>query len=70
MVPNCHHHHLRYNNINRCNAQLSSCSASNAQLIGLAQKDLPIVVLVTMALIATRDFHRVSSTWIGETVNS
>ena len=60
MVPNCHHYHLRYN-LNRCIAQLSSCSDSNVQQTGLAQKDLTVVVLITMALIATRDFHRVSS---------
>ena len=58
MVPNCHHYHLRYN-LNRCTAQLSSCSDSNVQQTGLAQKDLPVVVLITMALIATQDFHRV-----------
>ena len=69
MVPNCHHYHLRYN-LNRCIAQLSSCSDSNVQQTGLAQKDLPVVVLITMALIATRDFHRVSSKRIGEIVNS
>ena len=60
MVPNCHHYYLRYN-LNRCIAQLCSCSGSNVQQTGLAQKDLPVVVSIAMALIATRDFHRVSS---------
>ena len=60
MVPNCHHYHFRYN-LYQCIAQLSSCSDSNVQQTGLAQKDLPVVVLITMALISTRDFHRVSS---------
>ena len=55
-VPNCHHYH----NLNRCIAQLSSCSDSDIQQTGLAQKDLPLVVLITVALIAMRDFHRVS----------
>ena len=57
MVPNCHHYHLRYN-LNQCIAQLSSCSDSNVQQTGLAQKDIPVVVSITMALIATQDFHR------------
>ena len=60
MVSNCHHYHLRYS-LNLRIAQLSSCSDSNVQQIGLAQKDSPVVVLITMALIATQDFHRVSS---------
>ena len=60
MVPYCHHYHLRYN-LNRCIAQLGSCNNSNVQQTGLAKKDLPVVVLFTMALIATRYFHRVSS---------
>ena len=60
MVPNCHHYYLRYN-LNRCIAQLCSCSGSNVQQTGLAQKDLPVVVSIAMALIAMRDFHRVSS---------
>ena len=60
MVPNCHHYHLKYN-LNWCIAQLSGCSDSNIQQAGLARKDLPVVVLMTMALIAMRDFHRVSS---------
>ena len=59
-VPNCHHYHLEYN-LNWCIAQLSGCSDSNIQQAGLARKDLPVVVLITMALIAMRDFHRVSS---------
>ena len=66
-VPNCHHYH----NLNRCIAQLSRCSDSDVQQAGLARKDLPVVVLITMALIAIRDFHRVSSKKkIGEIVNS
>ena len=69
MVPNCHNYHFRYN-LNRFIAHLSSCSDSNVQQTGLAQKDLPVVVLITMALISTRDFHRVSSKRIGEIVNS
>ena len=52
LVPNCHNYHLWYN-LNWCIVQLSSCSDSNAQQTGLAQKDLPVVVLITMALIAT-----------------
>ena len=60
--------HLSYN-LNRCIAQLSSCSDLNIQQTGLAQKDSPVVALITMALIATRDFHRVSSKRIGEIVN-
>ena len=55
--------------LNRCVAQLSSCS-DYVQQTGLAQKDIPVVVLIAMALIATRDFHRVSSKRIGEIVNS
>ena len=62
MVPNCH--------LNQCIAQLSSFSDSNVQQTGLAQKDIPVVVLITMALIATQDFQRVSSKRIGEIVNS
>ena len=71
MVPNCHHYHLRYS-LNQCIAQLSSCSDSNVQQTGLAQKDSPVVALITMALIATWDFHRVrvSSERFGEIVNS
>ena len=69
MVPNCHHYHLRCN-LYRCIAQLSSCSDSNVQQTRLAQKDLPVVVFIIMALIATRDFNGVSSKWIGEIVNS
>ena len=65
----CHQYHLRYN-LNQCIVQLSSCSDSNVQQTGLAQKDPPVVVLITMALIATQDFHRVSSQRIGEIVNS
>ena len=57
-------------NLNQCIAQLSSCSDSNVQQTGLAQKDIPVVVLITMNLIATQDFHRVSSKTIGEIVNS
>ena len=68
MVPNCHHHHLRYN-LNRCIAQLSSCSDSNVQQTGLAQKDLPVVFLVTNGY-DCRDLHRVSSKRIGKIVNS
>ena len=66
MVPNCH----LYHNFNRCIAQLSSCSGSNVQQLRLAQKDLLVAVLITMALIAMRDIHRVSSKRIGEIVNS
>ena len=69
LVPNSHNYHLRYN-LNRCIAQLSSCSNSNFQQTGLAQKELPLVVLITMALIATQDFQSVSSKRIGEMVNS
>ena len=69
LAPNCHNYHLRYN-LNWCIAQLSSCSDSNIQQTGLAQKDIPLAVLITMALIATWDFHRVSSKRIGEIVNS
>ena len=69
MAPNCHHYHLRYNS-NQCIAQLNSCSDSNIQQTGLAQKDSPEIVSITMALIAMRDFHRVSSKRIGEIVNS
>ena len=69
LVPNCHNYHLR-NNLNRCIAQLSSCSKSNIQQTRLAQRDIPLVVLITMALIATWDFHRVSSRRIGEIINS
>ena len=69
MVPNCHHYHSRYN-LNWCIAQLSSCSDSNVQQTELSQKDLPVVVLIIMALIATRDFHKVSLKKIGEMVNS
>ena len=68
VVPICHHYHLRYN-LNRCIAQLSCCSDSDVQQIWLAQKDLLVVVLITMALIATQDFLRVSSKRIGEIVN-
>ena len=56
-MPNCHHYH----NLNRCIAQLSRCSDSDVQQTGLAQKDLPVIVLITMTVIAMRDFHRVSS---------
>ena len=69
MVPNCHHYHLRYS-LNRCIAQLSSCSSCHVQQTGPAQKDSLVVVLITMALIAMRDFQRVSSKRIGEIVNS
>ena len=69
MVSNCHHYHLR-NSLNQCIAQLSGCSDSKVQQTELAQKDSPVVVLITMALIATHDFHRVSSKMIGEIVNS
>ena len=65
MVPNCHHYHLRWN-LNRCIAQLCSCSDINIRQTGLAQKDLQVNVLITMALIAMRDFHRVLSKRIGE----
>ena len=51
--------HLSYN-LNRCIAQLSSCSDFNVQQTGLAQKDSTVVALITMALIATQDFRRVS----------
>ena len=69
MVPNCHQYHLRYN-LNQCIAQLSSCSDSNVQQTGLAQKGISVIVLITMALIATQNFYRVSSRRIGEIVNS
>ena len=46
-------------NLNQGIAQFSSCSDSNVQQTGLAQKYIPVVVLITMALIATQDFHRV-----------
>ena len=65
-VPNCHHYH----NVNRCAAQLTRCSDTDVQQTRLAQKDLPVVVLITMALIAMRDFHRASSKRIGEIINS
>ena len=65
-VPNCHHYHY----LNRYIAQLSNSGDSDVQQTGLAQKDLPVVVLFTMALIAIRDFHRVSLKKIGETINS
>ena len=58
MAPNCHHHHLRYN-LNPHIAQLSSCSDSNVQQNQACPKDLAVVGLITMALIATRDFHKV-----------
>ena len=67
--PICHNYRLRYN-LNRCIAQLSSCSDFNFQQTGFAQKGLPVVALITMALISTRSFHSVSSKSIGETVNS
>ena len=67
-VPNCHHYHLEYN-LNWCIAQLSGSSDSNIQQAGLARKDLPVVVLITMALIAMRDFHRVLSKRVGEIIN-
>ena len=69
MGPYCYHYHLRYN-LNQCIVQLSSCSESNVQQTGLAKKDSLVVVLITMALITTRDFYRVSSKMIGEIVNS
>ena len=65
-MQNCHHYH----NLNRCIAQLSSSSDSDVHQTGLAQKDLPVVVLFTMALIAMRDFHRLSLRWIGEIISS
>ena len=68
-VPNCDHYHLEYN-LNWCIAQLSGSSDSNIQQTRLAQKDLPVVVLITMALIAMRDFHRVLSKKIEEIINS
>ena len=68
MVPNCHHYRLRYN-LNRWIAQSRSCSESNVQETWLAQKDLLVVFLITMALIAKRDFCRVSSKRNGEIVN-
>ena len=68
-VPNCHHYHVRYN-LNQCIAQLSSCSDSNVHQTRLAEKDLPIVVIITLALIATQDFHRVLSKKDWEIVNS
>ena len=68
-VPNCHHYHLRYNLIT-CIAQLSSSSDSNVQQAEVAQKDLLVVFLITMALIAKQDFHRVLSKRIGEIGNS
>ena len=64
-MSNCHHYHLNYST-NQFIAQLRSCSDSSVQQTGLAQKDPPVVVLITMALIATRDFHRVSSKRTGE----
>ena len=42
-VPNCHHYH----NLNLCIAQLSSCSGSDVQQTWLAQKYLPVVVLIS-----------------------
>ena len=45
------------------------CSDSDVQQTGLAQKDLSVVVLITMALIAMRDFHRVLSKRVGEIIN-
>ena len=69
IVQNCHHYHLRYN-LNRCIAQLSSCSHSHVQQTRHAQKDLTGVVLIITALIATRDFRGVSSKRIGEIINS
>ena len=68
-MPNCHDYHLRYN-LNWCIAQLSTCSDSKVQQTGLAQKDIQVVVFITIALIATWDFHKVSSKRIGEIVNS
>ena len=38
--------------------------------LGLAQKDLSVVVLIIIALIATRDFHGFSSKRIGGIVHS
>ena len=49
---------------------IGSCIDSNVQQTGLAQKDIPVVVLYTMALIETHDFRRVSSKRTGEIVNS
>ena len=71
MVPNCHHYHFRYNLVQFI-AQLSSCSDSKVQQTRPAQKDSPVVALITMALIATWDFHRVrvSSERFGEIVSS
>ena len=69
MVPNCHQYHLTYN-LNQRIAQSSSCKDSYIQQTGLAQKEIPVVVLITMALISTQDFHRVSSKRIGELVVS
>ena len=69
LEPSCHNYCLRYN-LNRSIAQLSCCSDSNFQQTGLAQKGLPVVALIPMALIATRYFHSVSSKRIGETLNS
>ena len=66
---NCHHYHLRYS-LNQCIAQLSACSVSNVQQTELAQNHSPVVVIITMAPSATRDFHTVSSKRIGEIVNS
>ena len=61
--------YLRYN-LNRCIAQLSSCSDSNVQQTGIAQKDIPVVFFNTFALTATRGFHRVSSKGIEKMVKS
>ena len=69
MGSNCHHYHLTYN-LKQGIAQLSRCSDSYVQQTWLAQKDSPVVVFITMALIATQDLHRVSSKRIGEIVNS
>ena len=69
MVPNCHHYHLRYN-LNQCIAQLSSCSDSNVQQTGLAQKELPVDCYNHNSFDCKRDFHKVSSKRIGEIVNS
>ena len=59
-----------FQNLNWFIAQLSSCSDSDVQQTGIAQEDLPVDVLMTTALIAMQDLHRVSSKMIGEIINS
>ena len=55
MVPNCHHHHLRYNS-NRCIGAVTLTFNKP----GLPKK--------TMAMIATWDVHRVSSKRLEESL--